>query len=87
LAALVPVLSQQLKRRLQVFMLVLPVVLVALPQTGVQKRLGEAVHELVLLQAGDNSGASVVPRLYMWQLGMDLITQRPLLAGASPVKR
>lgn len=77
--ALAPALSVQLKRWLVLLLLVLPVVLVGLPQTGVQARVGQAVDELVRLQAGDLSGESVVPRLYMWQMGAGLIVQRPLL--------
>lgn len=77
--AIAPELSVQLKRRLMLLLLIIPVALAGFPQTGVQARVGQAVDELVRLQHGDSSGESVVPRLYMWQLGLRLIDQRPLL--------
>lgn len=52
---------------------------VVLPVTGVQARIGEAVDELERLHAGDYSGGSVVPRLFMWQMGVGLVAEKPML--------
>lgn len=77
--ALKPALSRVQTRVLLVTCFVLTAATIAIPHFGVQQRFNDIKHELQLLASGDTSGESVVPRLYMWQMGGELILQRPLL--------
>ncbi len=74
-----PVLAPELRRRVLLLTLLLVSAVVLVPQTGVQSRIGQAYDELHRLAQGDNSGGSVVPRLYMWRMALQLTPERPLL--------
>ena len=75
--------SPELKRgvRLGVYSIVFfaSALMLTVPATGVPSRIGHAVEELARLQQGDYSGESVVPRLMMWQMGLGLILDKPIL--------
>lgn len=76
--AFAPVVSVSRKRQLLAVVAFLLAAVVLTPGTGVQKRALEAVDEIVMLAQGDASGGSVVPRLFMWELGAGLVAEKPL---------
>lgn len=77
--AFAPLFSVSSKRLMLALIASLLAVLVLVPATGVQQRVDEAVDELTRLTQGDASGGSVVPRLFMWELGAELVMERPVM--------
>jgi len=64
------------------------VVVVAIPQTGIQKRVGEAINNISDYRSGVTSDTSVGARFDMWKAAIYMFQQAPVFGvGESQVQR